>query len=241
MHTHPYAYKDVVKGAGTLAMRSLDPLNLESLSCSNPEKWPPIRVTKTSKGYIYYDGQHRIHVAKELKLETIQAECKVFNHINDLVEATFRANLTHGLQSSREPRADYCYWLSITYPDLTQPQIAARVGVTQSTVSRAIAQRKKQIQEATKEAIQQQIEDEPEEENELEAWTNDVIKRTRAFVKSVGKFSDTVKASDNYYSLVRNMQFELLRDPEDREILLFTGQLLIDTANRSKLTRKGVK
>jgi ParB-like chromosome segregation protein Spo0J len=232
--------KDVVKGAGAFAMREIDPGNLESLTCSDPGTWPPISVTKSSAGYIYYDGQHRIEAAKALKLETIQASCKTFTHINDLIEAAFRANLKHGLQASQETRSDYCYWLSITYPELTQRQIAIRVGVTQSTVSRAIEQRKKRLQEVKQQEIKQQQEKQEEEGDDggLEAWKEGLIKRAKNFVKSAEKYSGTVQESDEYYDLVREIQLELLQGPEDRQVLQFTGQLLLDAASRTKLTRK---
>jgi len=231
--------KNIVRGAGVFALREIDPNHVESLVCTDPQLWPPIRVTRTSGGYVYYDGQHRLKAASLLKLETIQATCKTFANINDLIEAAFRANLRHGLPASQETRSDYCYWLSITYPDLSQRQIAARVGVSQSAVSQAIERRKRQLQEAMQEKQQEEGENK-ETDNELEQWKEGVVKRVRTFVKSVGKFSDSVNATDDSYSeLVRELQLELLRVPEDRQALLFAGQLLLDTASRNKSTKKG--
>jgi predicted transcriptional regulator len=151
-----------------------------------------------------------------------------------VIEATFRANLKHGLQASQETKSDYCYWLHITYPTLTQQQIAARVGVTQSTVSRAIVQRKKQLEEVTRQTTQAA----EETDDDLEVWKDGLVKRARHFVKSVSKFSETVKGTDNYQTLVHELQLELLREPEDRGALLFTGQVLLDAAQRSKAMRK---
>ncbi len=230
--------KDIVKGAGAFAMREIDKSHVELLVCANPQLWPPISVTKTSGGYVYYDGQHRLQAASLLKLEDIQATCKTFANINDLIEAAFQANLRHGLPASQETRSDYCYWLSITYPDLSQRQIAARVGVTQSTVSRAIEQRKRQLQEAIQETQQEGGTNE-EDDHEQDAWKEGVVKRVKTFMKSVGKFSDAVKATDGYSDLVRELQLELLREPEDRQVLLFAGQLLLDTASRNKSMKKG--
>ena len=233
-----FPLKDIVKGAGAFAMREIDKSHVELLVCANPQSWPPISVTRTNGGYVYYDGQHRLQAAKLLKLEDIQATCKSFANMNDLIEAAFRANLRHGLQASPETRSDYCYWLSITYPDLSQRQLAARVGVTQSTVSRAIEQRKRQLQEVIQE-IQQEEGTNEENDHELEQWKGGVVKRVKTFMKSVGKFSDSVKATDDYSELVRELQLELLREPEDRQVLLFAGQLLLDTASRNKSTKKG--
>jgi len=226
--------KDAIKGAGLFAMREINPNNVESLACSDPQTWPPILVTKTDRGYIYYDGQHRIEAAKICKLETIQATCKTFQTVNDLIEATFRANLKHGLQASQETKSDYCYWLSVTFPNLSQQQIANRVGVTQSTVSRAILQRKKQLEEVKQQAAQE----EEETDGELNVWKEGLVKRARNLVKSVSKFADTVKEADHYQQLVQELQVELLQEPEDRTVLLFTGQLLVDAAQRSKTMRK---
>jgi ParB-like chromosome segregation protein Spo0J len=233
-----HSLKDIAKGAGAFAMREIDPNHVESLVCTNPELWPPIGVTRTNAGYVYYDGQHRLKAATLLKLTTIQATCKTFVNANDLIEAAFRANIRHGLPASQQTRSDYCYWLSITYPDLKQQQIAVRVGVTQSAVSRAIAQRKKQLEEAVQEA-QQGKEAGEESDNEFEQWREGVIKRVKTFVKSVGKFSDTVRETDDYTELVRELQFELLQAPEDRQALQFAGQLLLDAASKSKSLRKG--
>ena len=228
--------KDVIKGAGLFAMRPIDANNIESLVCSNPQTWPPILVTKSDRGYIYYDGQHRIEAAKILKRESIQGDCKTFQNVNELIEATFRANLKHGLQASQETKSDYCYWLSLTYPHLRQLEIAERVGVTQSTVSRAIHQRKKQLEEANQQTTTQPEEDEIGDE--LAVWKESFVKRTRSLVKSVSKFADTVKETESYQQLVHDLQLELLQEPEDRTVLLFTGRLLVDAAQRSKATRK---
>src|SRR3989442_454462 len=100
--------KEVVEGAGELAMREIDPNNFESLVSSDPKLWPPILVTKSTKGYILYDGQHRVKAAKFLKQSTIKAICTTFKDINQLIESAFRANIRHGLPSSMEARGDYC-------------------------------------------------------------------------------------------------------------------------------------
>ena len=233
-----HSLKDVVK-QGAFAMRAIKPEHIESLCCVDPKLWPPIGVTKTNEGYVYYDGQHRLKAAQLLKLETIPANCKTFKNINDLIEASFRANLRHGLPASQETRGDYCYWLSITYPDLSQRQIAARVGVTQSAVSQALERRKKQLEEAIQQAKQAEGESQENEEEEFEQWTEGLVKRAKTFLKSVSKFSESAKETENYAELVRNLQLELLQGPEDRQALQFTGQLLLDAASKSKFTRKG--
>lgn len=226
-----HSLKEIVRGAGVFAMRELDSAQVESLVCTSPELWPPIGITRTNAGYIYYDGQHRLKAAELLKLTTIQATCKTFGNANDLIEAAFRANLRHGLPASQETRADYCYWLSITYKDLSQRQIAARVGVSQPAVSKAIERRKKQLEEAVQEAQQEAG---TSEEEERAPWKEGVVKRAKTFVKTVGRFSDTAKETEDYTALVRELQLELLQMPEDRQALQFAGQLLLDAANKRK-------
>jgi predicted transcriptional regulator len=226
-----HSLKEVVKGAGAFAMREIDFNHVETLSCTDPQLWPPICVTKTNGGYVYYDGQHRMQAAKLLKAETIQATCKTFPDVNALVEAAFRANLRHGLPASKETRADYCYWLSITFSNLSQRQIAARVGVTQSAVSQAIERRKKLLEEAVQQA---RGEEGTSQEGNDEEWREGVVKRVKTFIRSVSKFSETDKESEGYSELIRELQYELLQVPEDRQALLFAGQLLLDAANRSK-------
>lgn len=225
--------KEVVRGAGAFAMRELNLDQVESLACTDPQFWPPISVTRTNGGYIFYDGQHRLAAAKLLKLETIRANCKAFQDINGLIEAAFRANLRHGLPASKETRGDYCYWLSITFSNLSQRQIAARVGISQSAVSQAIERRKKLLEQAVQGANKEQT---IEQEADNDEWREGVIKRVKTFIRSVSRFSDTEKEGESYSELVREIQLELLQVPEDRQALLFAGQLLLDAA-KSK-TRK---
>src|SRR5581483_4987693 len=84
--------KEVIKGAGAFAMRDIDINHVELLTCTGPNFWPPISVTKTNRGYVYYDGQHRLQAAKMLKQPTIRANSRTFENINELIEAAFRAN-----------------------------------------------------------------------------------------------------------------------------------------------------
>lgn len=222
-----HSLKEVVKGAGAFAMRELNPDQVESLACTDPQFWPPISVTRTNGGYILYDGQHRLAAAKLLKLDSIRATCKEFQDINSLIEAAFRANLRHGLPASKETRGDYCYWLNITFPNLSQRQIAARVGISQSAVSQAIERRKKLLEEAVQGTNKEQT---ANQEDDNDEWRGGVVKRVKTFIRSVSRFSDTEKESESYSELVREIQLELLQIPEDRQALQFAGQLLLDAA-----------
>ena len=215
--------RDYVRNLPVTVMRSINADHLESLVHSDPKSWPPIEVTLTNVGYICYDGQHRIQAAKILKLGTIRTKPVTFKNMNDLIEATFRANLRHPLPASQKTKSEYCYWLSITYPRLSQRDIAARVGVAQSTVSRAIEQRQKEKQESPKEEAKSAKQAEETKQKQAQDFT----KSTGRFLKLASGFLQTV---EDYDDLVWNLQLELLNDLEDKQALRRVGQLFLDVA-----------
>ncbi len=218
-----HVLRDYVKDLPVTVMRPINADHLESLVHSDPKSWPPIAVTQTNIGYICYDGLHRIQASKVLKLATIRAKSTPFQNMNELIEATFRANLHHGLRASQTTRSEYCYWLSITYPKLSQREIATRVGVAQSTVSRAIEQRQKEQQESSKEDAKSTWQAEDTEQKQVQDFT----KSTGRFLKVASGFLKTV---EDYDDLVWNLQLELLNSLEDKQVLRRVGQLLLDVA-----------
>ncbi len=218
-----HVLRDYVKNLPVTIMRPINADHLESLVHSDPKSWPPIAVTLTDAGYICYDGLHRIQASKVLKLGTIRAKSTPFKNMNEIIEAAFRANLQHGLRASQTTRSDYCYWLSITYPDLTQRQIAIRVGVAQSTVSRAIEQRQKEKQESTKKDATTPKQAEEAKQKQAQDFT----KSTSRFLRVASEFLKTV---EDYDDLVWNLQLELLNGLEDKQALRRVGQLLLDVA-----------
>ncbi len=226
--------RDYVKNLPVTVMRPINADHLESLVHSDPESWPPIAVTLTNVGYICYDGLHRIQASKVLKLATIRAKSTSFKNMNELIEATFRANLQHGLRASQTTRSEYCYWLSITYPSLTQRQIATRVGVAQSTVSRAIEQRQKEQQESSKDDVKSTWQAEDVEQKQVQDFT----KSTGRFLKVASGFLKTV---EDYDDLVWNLQVELLNDLEDKQMLRRVGQLLLDVAKARRKAKAPVE
>ncbi len=140
---------------GAFAMRELDREHLETLKGSDPREWPHILVTLCSGGYILIDGYHRFAVAKSHGWQ-LKATCLAFENEHQIIEAAFRANLKHGLKASLQTRGDYAYWLFLTYPDLSQGEIAERCGLTQGTVSRAIAKREEEAKQAEQESDPQE-------------------------------------------------------------------------------------
>jgi len=125
-----------------LARREIDPDHIYQLVLSDPDEWPPIMVTATDQGYVVSDGYHRWEAAKRKGMKEIRAEVKPFDNEHALIEATFRANMKHGLKSSVENRSNYARWLNLTFPELTQQQIAERCQLRQATVSKALARAK---------------------------------------------------------------------------------------------------
>jgi hypothetical protein len=230
-----HSLREFVKNLPVTVMRPIHADHLESLVHSDLKLWPPIFVTLTNIGYICFDGLHRVQAAKVRQLETIPARSVSFKTMNDLIEATFRANLSHGLRASTSTRSEYCYWLSITYPNLSQRQIATRVGVAQSTVSRAIEQHQKEQQPGSKEAVP--VPEQAEEAREKQA--QEFTKSTGRFLKSASGILKMIP-KEEYDDFIWNLQVELLNSSEDRVTLLRTGQLLIDVAKAKRKARQPV-
>lgn len=139
------------------AQRDLSQEHIDTLMGSDPLDWPPINVTKMSRGFLITDGNHRREAATKLGRTEIRAKCTTYHIINDVIEAAFSANLTHGLPASHKTRSDYAYWLHKTYPDMLQTEIAQRVHLKQPTVSGAIQRREREEhQRRTYEALQRQ-------------------------------------------------------------------------------------
>ncbi len=211
--------KDAGIRGGAFAMRELNAKNLVSLSLSDPKKWPPILVTLCTAGYIVIDGYHRWEVAKEQNFDLV-AICIPFSNENDIIEAAFRANLKHGLQASSENRSDYAYWLHVTYPDMEQAEIALRVGVTQSTVSKAIARREEDVRRARQ----------GEEEMDEQAQKARLKKSGRAFTRAALRFlKETGDMEDS--ELVQVIQ-QVVKS-KDKERLARIGRLLADQSSPS--------
>jgi hypothetical protein len=201
---------------GQYAMREIDEQNVQSLVLSDERQWDAILVTRLAdRGYVYYDGQHRIEAAKQKGLTTIVGDCRTFRSEDELIDATFQANLRHGLQATLEYRGDYAYWLYATFgTKLTQEQISKRAGITQGAVSKAIKRREKRLKEAM----------------EGEDSTGAQQEARAQFGKKLLKFARTIYTeadSTEYDDLVQEMR-DLMKKPEDRDALYYTGQLLVD-------------
>jgi ParB-like chromosome segregation protein Spo0J len=205
--------KDAGIRGGTFAMRELDQENLESLALSDPKTWPPIKVTLSIRGYILIDGYHRWEIAKRKQLDRLLATVEAFASENDVIEAAFRANLHHGLKASAENRSDYAYWLHLTYPAMEQAEIAQRVGVLQSTVSRAIARREEELRNARQ-----------EEEPDEQAHKRLIKKSCKSFTRVALRFLNEVNDLDDA-ELMQALQ-AVVKTREDKARLARIGRLL---------------
>lgn len=203
---------------GTFAMRELNETHVVDLTLSKYDDWLPVRVTSTSLGYLLYDGYHRREAAKRLGLGGLKATCRTFKTENDVIEATFRSNLTHGLKASVETRSDYAYWLHITYK-LTQEEIAKRVGITQSAVSRAITRREIAAHNAMLET-----------QEERHTWTPKEIKSTcRNLTRKLVQFTEEIETVQTE-EILKGIK-SVIKTEEDKAKIARIAQLLLDSVS----------
>jgi ParB-like chromosome segregation protein Spo0J len=205
-----------------LARRELDREHIDTLVLSSdPTEWPPILISKTDIGYVVIDGYHRLEAARLKGMTEIRATSKTYKNEQELIEAVFQANLKHGLKSSPENRSNYAYWLHITYPKMEQQEIAARAGIKQATVSKAIARREAK-EEAKAEGKSQ----------EREAIVRTVRDLTRDATKLMKSMSDLPESEQ------RAALIESLGSIQDREALLKIARLLEDILEPKKRARR---
>jgi transposase-like protein len=134
--------------------RDIDEEHASHLAEVNPDDFPPVETVKVQLAQgVYYaviDGRHRWYACAEQ--ETIKGVTRSYDNEAQVIEAAFRANLNHGKAASTQTRSDYAVWLyyqdGSEKPNLSE--IARKVGVNVSTVSRAIkkALREEEAQEA---------------------------------------------------------------------------------------------
>lgn len=205
---------------GAFAMRELNEEHLESLELSDHQKWTPILITLSSAGYIVIDGYHRWEVAKRQNWE-LKAICRAFSDERQVIEAAFRANLRHGLRASAQTRGDYAYWLFLTYPDLSQQEIAERAGLTQGAVSKAIAKREEAARQTGEER------DGHDESEKIEKDCKKFARSAIRFIQIVGKLDDEE---------LSRIILSSVREPEDKACLERIGRLLLQRS-RSQFIR----
>jgi ParB-like chromosome segregation protein Spo0J len=229
-----------------LAHRELDQEHLETLILSNPRTWPAILITKTDRGYVIIDGYHRREAAIDKKLDEIKATSQTYTSEQEIVEATFRANLTHGLKASAESRSNYAYWLHKTFPKMLQKDIAEKCGIKQSSVSIAIARREAVAGAAAKLGLlgattgQVQAEAKKQKEGEIGQKASAEEQHAHALRTCRNLTRDALRLFQDIDTLDRKEQREIVIEAltgiGDREKLLRVAQLLEEI-----LQPKGIK
>lgn len=215
--------KDAQLPGSELAMRPLDEVHVQRLVESSVERWPAVTVAPVKAGgtriiYLLIDGYHRREAATRKQEPVLLAVVQRYHTVQDIVDAAFRANLTHGKLASEQTRGDYAYWLHSTYNEMSQEEIARRTGISQAAVSKAIAKREKLLRDAALEALGEGVKEQVEAERTCKQLTRQVLR----FVKEVKAIKDE--------DLLRFLQASI--KPRDAQQLARIGQLLIDASEK---------
>src|SRR5882757_1278274 len=119
-------------------MRALNKEHIEHIVASNLEGFPPIDVTPRNQKFIILNGYHRVEAARKLDLLSIEANVHDFSDDITMRDFVYSSNLVNGLSLSRKEKEAYVAFLSIEYPHLSQSQIADKVKLDQSSVSKIL-------------------------------------------------------------------------------------------------------
>ena len=120
------------------AIRPLNKAHVEHIIANNLEGFPPIDVTPHNQQFLILNGYHRFEAARKLKLTSIEANVHSFANNRDMLDFVYASNLTNGLAFSRKDKEKYIVFLSGYYPELSQEQIADKVKLDRSTVSKTL-------------------------------------------------------------------------------------------------------
>ncbi len=123
----------------------LDPAHVEALGVAYAEgaAVPPLVACSNGAdgGYLLLDGAHRLAALRQLGVE--QADVELADGPPDR-GAAFANNLRHGLPPSAEERREHARWLQCRDPSLSERDLSKLVGLSASSVHRALAERREQ-------------------------------------------------------------------------------------------------
>ena len=127
------------------AYRDLDMEHVERLKESEPGAIPPIETVRVQIGAGVYhaivDGYHRREASIQRPDAAIRVRTGNYASEEAVIDTAFQSNLKHGKAASKGTRSDYAVWIWYNAPEGQEPtmsEIARRVGLNKSTVSRAI-------------------------------------------------------------------------------------------------------
>lgn len=100
----------------------------------SPETWPPIALFRRQDRLILGDGFHRVHAARRLGLESIQAVVLDATVDADLAWAAFDLNLKHGRALTLADRKAFALRVLRQTPDLSDREIGRRTYLNHETV-----------------------------------------------------------------------------------------------------------
>ncbi len=187
---------DAIFANGEIAIRTIDDDNVERIQLATPEDLPAIEVVHVTYNgqdmYVIVDGYHRKEAALKNGYETIKAVARTYADEDAVVNAAFEANSRHGLASSKQTRSAWAVWLHIKHPEMEQNDIARKVGLVQSSVSRAIAAYERKLQREAAEAVTAEGAEGEAAEGEAAEGTEDVNynKIVKRFLKAMIDFNN---------------------------------------------------
>lgn len=142
-----------------MCYRDIDTEHVQHLMAIDVNDIPEIETVKVmlsdgSVSYAVIDGYHRWDAQEEKEAATIKGIARNYQNEAQVIDKAFRANLAHGKAANTQTRTQYAVWLFMndTEGKLSGSEIARRVGLNQSTVSRAISRYSKQMKQEAQEA-----------------------------------------------------------------------------------------
>lgn len=142
-----------------MCYRDIDQEHVSHLMAIDVNDIPAIETVKVhlpsgNVAYTVIDGYHRWDAQEQLDAPTIKGIARNYQNEAQVIDAAFMANLKHGKAANTKNRSQYAVWLFMNDEagKLSRSDIARKVGLNQSTVSRAISRAVKQLEQRKQEA-----------------------------------------------------------------------------------------
>ena len=220
---------DAIFDNADIAMRKLDTDNVERIQLANAEDLPAIEVAHVNYNgqdmYVVIDGYHRKDAATKRGDTHIKAIARTYADEDAIVNAAFEANSRHGLASSKQSRSAWAVWLHVKHPEMEQNDIAKKVGLVQSSVSRAIAAHERAMQKLAAEAVTA----EGEEVEQVEDV--DYNRAVKSFLKAMVAFNEATATIETDADIIKLID-EVARKGKasEKEVAGRVGGLLVSAS-----------